>query len=186
MNELIKVANQNGKLVVSSREVAENFEKRHDHVIRDIDILIDSMGSPQNWGNLFISTEYTHDQNNQRYREYLLTRDGFTLLAMGFTGKKALEWKLKYIDAFNKMEASLRQTIPTMSQAELTAMIAQNQVAIEKTANMALEVANRADKQINNALDVFASPPDKEWRQSMNSRLRGMCQQYGLNYPVFF
>ncbi len=84
------------------------------------------------------------------------------------------------------MEESLKQNVPTMSPAELTAMIAQNQVEIERTANTALEVANRVDKQINNALDVFASPPDKEWRQSMNSRLRGMCQQYGLNYPVFF
>lgn len=84
------------------------------------------------------------------------------------------------------MEESLKQNVPTMSPAELTAMIAQNQVEIERTANTVLEVANRVDKQINNALDVFASPPDKEWRQSMNSRLRGMCQQYGLNYPVFF
>lgn len=56
---------------------------------------------------LFIPSEYRHEQNGQIYREYLLTRDGFSLLVMGFTGAKALEWKLKYIAAFNAMEKKL-------------------------------------------------------------------------------
>ncbi len=107
MSNLIKIINQEGNLVVGSREVAKNFEKRHDNVLKDIDDLI--KGSPQNLGYLFIESEYMHKQNKQVYREYLLTRDGFTLLAMGFTGKKALEWKLKYIEAFNKMEQALKE-----------------------------------------------------------------------------
>lgn len=109
MSNLIRITNREGNLVVSSRDVAENFNKRHDHVVRDIEELIRDMGTPQNWGHLFIETEYRHEQNKQLYREYLLTRDGFTLLAMGFTGKKALEWKLKYIEAFNKMEQALKE-----------------------------------------------------------------------------
>lgn len=67
------------------------------------------MGSPQKWVDLFIENNYQNEQNNQWYKEYLLTRDGFSLLVMGFTGKEALEWKLKYIDAFNKMEAALKE-----------------------------------------------------------------------------
>jgi prophage antirepressor-like protein len=85
---------------------------------------------------------------------------------------------------------SIRKTgsysIPTMSQAELTAMIAQNQVEIERTANRALEIASRADKQITNALDIFTAPPDKDWRQAMNSKMRAMCHEYGLSYLAFY
>ena len=107
MNNLINVQKQEGNLVVSSREVAKNFDKRHDHVLRDLDELKE--GVTQNWGDLFYETTYIHEQNKQEYREVLMNRDGFTLLAMGFTGQKALQWKLKYIDAFNKMEQSLKE-----------------------------------------------------------------------------
>ena len=53
MKNLINVANQDGSLVVSSREVAENFEKRHDNILKDISKLIEDMGSPQSLGHLF-------------------------------------------------------------------------------------------------------------------------------------
>ncbi len=108
MGHLINIKNHNGQLLVSSREVAKNFDKEHRSVLRDIDSLI-ADGVAQNCADLFIVTTYEHKQNKQVYREYLLTRDGFTLLAMGFTGKKALEWKLKYIEAFNKMEKALKE-----------------------------------------------------------------------------
>lgn len=105
----IEEINKEETLVVSSREIAEDFEKRHDNVLRDIENLIDGMGSPQNWAHLFIETKYQHGQNKQWYKEYELTRDGFSLLVMGFTGQKALEWKLKYIEAFNEMEKELKR-----------------------------------------------------------------------------
>jgi prophage antirepressor-like protein len=73
-----------------------------------------------------------------------------------------------------------------MTQAELTAMIAQNQVEIERTANTALEVANKASRQITSALDIFTAPIDKDWRQAMNTKMRGICQEYGLSYLVFY
>lgn len=114
MNEII-ITNTNGKLTVSSLQVAKDFRKRHDHIIRDIENLITETSTenmdnftPQNWGDLlFIKTSYQHPQNHQWYKYYELTRDGFCLLVMGFTGKKALEWKLKYIEAFNLMEQQL-------------------------------------------------------------------------------
>lgn len=107
--EGVRLSNQNGQVVVSSRKIAEDFGKRHDSVLRDIDNLIGNIGSPQNCGSLFIESEYKHPQNKQWYKEYLMTRDGFTLLAMGFNGDKALQWKLKYIEAFNKMEQALKE-----------------------------------------------------------------------------
>lgn len=111
MNNLINITNQEGSLVVSSREVAENFGKGHDNVIKAIENYIETLKDTDSskLSFLFIESKYTTENaNGVYYKEYLITRDGFTLLAMGFTGKKALEWKLKYIEAFNNMENALK------------------------------------------------------------------------------
>ncbi|WP_313758505.1 Rha family transcriptional regulator [Tissierella sp.] len=105
MNNLINIQDRNGQLIVSSREVAENLEKEHKHVMESIRELETSV---ENSAHLFIPSKY-RDSYKREQSEYLLTRDGFTLLAMGFTGRKALEWKLKYIEAFNKMENALKE-----------------------------------------------------------------------------
>lgn len=106
MNEHIIFSNHNGQPTVSSRDVAEHFGKRHDHVMRDIEEII--AGLPKIGETpLFFKTTYTA-ANKQEYPMYQMNRDGFTLLAMGFTGKTALEWKLKYIRAFNAMEEQLK------------------------------------------------------------------------------
>lgn len=108
----ITILNKDGKLIVSSREVAKNFEKSHDNVIKAVENYVESLKNTDSskTSSLFIESKYTtKDANGVHYKEYLLTRDGFTLLAMGFTGKKALEWKLKYIEAFNKMESALKE-----------------------------------------------------------------------------
>ena len=105
MTDII-LSTQNGEPVASSRDVAKRFGKRHDHVIRDIEELI--KGFPKNGDTpMFFKTEYTHPQNHQKYPMYLMNRDGFSMLAMGFTGKEAVQWKLKYIEAFNAMEKQL-------------------------------------------------------------------------------
>ncbi|WP_353097707.1 phage regulatory protein/antirepressor Ant [Tissierella praeacuta] len=110
MSNLINITNQNGQLVVSSREVARDFEKEHAKVTRDIENLIEGIAkNGDTYNHLFIDSKYQNEQNKQWYKEYLLTRDGFSLLVMGFTGKKALTWKLKYIEAFNKMEQALKE-----------------------------------------------------------------------------
>lgn len=112
MNNLINIFNQGDELVVSSREVARNFEKEHKNVVRDIENYVKTLkdGESSKLSSLFIESKYTSENaNGVYYKEYLLTRDGFSLLAMGFTGKKALKWKLKYIEAFNKMEKALNE-----------------------------------------------------------------------------
>lgn len=106
MNEL-EVLNKDGQLVVSSRKVAENFEREHKTVLRSIEDIKIQIGTAQNCAMLFIENEY-ENSNKRQFKEYLLTRDGFSLLVMGFTGSKALNWKLKYIKAFNEMEESLK------------------------------------------------------------------------------
>lgn len=105
-NEILASLRLDGKEVrVSSLDVARFFEKRHDHVIRDIRNLIKQ--KPQfNLPN-FGDSSYTTEQNKIQPC-YLMNRDGFTLLAMGFTGSRALDFKIAFIEAFNQMEASLK------------------------------------------------------------------------------
>lgn len=112
------VAITNGTVTTTSLNVAQTFEKQHDKIIRDIKNLLAQV--PEKWGIAnFGETPYTHPQNGQTYPMYTLTRDAFTLLAMGFTGKKAMQFKLAYIDAFNRMEAKLQnkqQALPQKTQ----------------------------------------------------------------------
>lgn len=100
----ITLFNQDGRILASSREVAEKFSKQNKHVNETIRKL---MAENSTVKNMFLETTYMSDRG-RREIEFLMDRDGFSLLVMGFTGKKALEWKLKYIDAFNNMEETLK------------------------------------------------------------------------------
>lgn len=108
MNNLVQI--NDNQVVVSSKQIAKSFNKQHFHVIRDIENLISAIGISKNGDTpkLFCRTTYIHKQNKQEYPMYLMNRDGFSLLVMGFTGKEALEWKIKYIEAFNEMENQLK------------------------------------------------------------------------------
>jgi len=123
MNQLIEIKNKEGQLVVSSRQIARDFGKNHRDILKAIDDLISQMGVAKNYADLFILSKYVQEQNKQTYREYLITRDGFSLLVMGFTGNKALEWKLKYIEAFNKMEKTIKTGILGNLSTEMQALL---------------------------------------------------------------
>ena len=103
MNNLNLVSINNNQVVVSSRQVAENFGKDHKHVLEGVRTIL----AAENSATKFFH-ESTFENRGKQYPEYLMNRDGFSLLVMGFTGEKALEWKVKYINAFNAMEQELR------------------------------------------------------------------------------
>ena len=128
MNNII-LSTQNGEPVASSRQIAESFEKNHRDVLRAVDNLKEDV---RNFAQMFFETTVP-DSYGREQRAYLMNRDGFTLLAMGFTGKAALEWKLKYIAAFNEMEKKLaEQPRLTRSQLLATALIAAHEELEEK------------------------------------------------------
>lgn len=111
------VTSYNGVLVADSLVVADQFGKRHADVLRTIDGLITEVATQNCVTNAepedyFILAEYQN--RGKTYKKYLLTRDGFSLLVMGFTGPAALHWKLLYIEAFNKMEQALRSNVPRL------------------------------------------------------------------------
>ena len=100
------VSVQNNQVVTTSLQVAEYFGKTHRHVLRDIRSLLDQKDM-SNFGHIFVESEFS-DKYGRKQPMYLMNRDGFTLLAMGFTGKKAMQFKIAYINAFNEMEDILR------------------------------------------------------------------------------
>lgn len=100
MDKLIMTYND--QLVTSSRQVAESFEKAHKNVLRAIEDILAAQNSAAKF-----YYETTYENRGKQYPMYLMNRDGFSLLVMGFTGEQALEWKIKYINAFNEMEKEL-------------------------------------------------------------------------------
>ena len=111
MNELM-LFERNEQAVVSSRVVSERFGKRHDNVLRDIKLLVRGLLKTEETPSAyFIESVYQENQNGELYPEFLMNRDGFSLLVMGFTGDEALSWKVKYIQAFNAMEAAIRERL---------------------------------------------------------------------------
>lgn len=178
MNKLINILNQGGHLVVTSRQISDDFEKEHRNVVRDIETLIANIGGAQNCADLFIEAEYQHPQNKQFYKEYLLTRDGFSLLVMGFTGSKALEWKLKYIEAFNKMEQALKnQTKPTCIEDVLIQSL-QEMKAVKQTALEAKEEAAKSREEIQAMRDVITLDSNG-WRKETTKIINRIAQKLG-------
>lgn len=102
---------KDNQIVVSSLQIAEHFGKEHKHVL---DAIRKEIGYAEKSADpldakMFMETTYVHPQNKQEYPIIFMNRDGFSLIVMGFTGKKASEWKRKYIKAFNQMEEMLKQ-----------------------------------------------------------------------------
>ena len=101
-----------GQPAVRSDIMAHHFRRNHKNVLRDIGKLRGKC--PILFFQLnFEPVEYT-DSKGEKRPAYLLTRDGFSLLVMGFTGAEAVRWKIRYIEAFNALEAAARE-----NQAEL-------------------------------------------------------------------
>lgn len=120
MSDLVRI--NSDQVVTDSRSVAEHFEKQHRHVL---DAIRNLLGGMPKIGQtpMFHETSYVNEQNGQTYPMYLMNRDGFSLLVMGFTGAKALEWKIKYINAFNEMEQAIKTPQLTPNPHYRTRMI---------------------------------------------------------------
>ncbi|NSQ42006.1 Rha family transcriptional regulator [Enterococcus faecalis] len=144
MNNLVIMKDQ--QAVTSSLQVAETFGKEHKVVLKAIDELKE--GVAQNYADLFYEDTYIHPQNKQSYRQVIMNRDGFTLLAMGFTGQKALQFKLKYIEAFNQMEKEIQQLKLPTSKRELALLaLSANEETNERVDVIEKEVADLKNNQ---------------------------------------
>lgn len=103
MNYLVHLEKKNDIYVVSSRVIAKELEKRHSHVLESLDEILEN----RNVGSLIIPSTYKVKGQKREYKEYLLTKDGFTLYMFNIQGY--LDFKMAYINEFNRMEQALRQ-----------------------------------------------------------------------------
>lgn len=164
MNGLVHIDNQ--QVVTDSRSVAENFEKEHKNVLRTIDDLVAQNSATK---NMFL--EQTREYRGRDFRYYLMNRDGFSLLVMGFTGKAALEWKLKYIDAFNAMEKAIQT--PQLTPAE---QMAQGLLAAQK-------LLDEKDKRIEEMRpkEIFADAVTASKTSILVGGLAKLIKQQGID-----
>lgn len=119
-----------GQITTTSLQIAAHFNKRHDRVLRAIENM--ECGDDfrlLNFGETVVTRENPSGGAPIASKAYRITRDGFTLLAMGFTGKEAMQWKLAYLAAFNKMEQELLARTPYAVQPSDTLTEAQ-QIAL--------------------------------------------------------
>ena len=107
---------QNDQVLTTSLKVAEVFEKEHKHVLDAVRKLFTAENSAVK--QMFQESTYLNERN-QSQPMFVMNRDGFTLLAMSFNGKKALDFKIAYIDAFNTMEAELKDKKPALPDLDL-------------------------------------------------------------------
>ena len=127
---IITYDNDHQQPVVSSLQIAEDFGKQHKNVIQSIQNLVAENSAAKSW---FYET--TYESRGKQYPMYLMNKDGFTFLVMGFNGKLANEWKIKYIQAFNAMEQQIKDGLPTTPEEKLDLLVevAHNQKAkVEK------------------------------------------------------
>ena len=120
MNEIVFRGESNQPLT-NSLLVAQTFGKSHKHVLDAIREIVKGYAE-KSADPMFEETTYINEQNKQSYPMFIMNQDGFTLLAMGFNGKKAMEFKLKYIEAFNKMKKEIEASKPSVPQNYLEAL----------------------------------------------------------------
>lgn len=178
MNELVFV--QNEAALTNSLLVAEKFGKRHDNVLRDIRNLMEGLPKSEETP-LFEELSYTDSQNGQKYPMYVMNRDGFTLLAMGFNGKKAMKFKLDYIAAFNAMEKALKEQAKPKTHLEILVESAQELLAqskrIEAVENKILDMQREREENTKILLSVSVSDKCLP-SQSLRDKVRQLVNRY--------
>lgn len=131
---------EHNQLVVSSLQIAEDFGKQHKHVLEAIEKIRAENSAVT---DMFYETSYKTG-TGKNYKMYLMNRDGFSLLVMGFTGKEALDWKIKYIGAFNKMEKRLMS--PKMDETKKKEIDARYMNAKARIASIWLKLSDRVPR----------------------------------------
>ena len=159
----IKTVNKEEVTVVTSLDVAETFEKRHDHVLRDVEKLKKDI---PNFGEMFFETTMP-DSYGRSQKAFLMNRDGFTLLVMGYTGEKAMKFKLAYIKQFNAMEQAL---IGKMKERE-------KGIAVRQALTKAIQQSNENERMHGRAYSTYT---DVVYKVVFGKSAKQLREEYGI------
>ena len=167
MDELVIMHDQ--QAVTTSLVLAEVFEKKHQHVMEAIRKLTVENSTVK---KMFVEDSYLNSRNQQQPM-YYMNRDGFTLLAMGFTGSKAMEFKLKYIDAFNKMEKQIKEETKFRLPTNLNEMSTMFYSVMKDQDKKIEEQGEKVNFLMN--LSGLTSPRNKELTKARNKKIIQVC-----------
>lgn len=178
--------------LTNSKLVAEVFEKPHDNVLKAIRKILQGGIVKNDETLMFEETTYINEQNKQSYPMFIMNQDGFTLLAMGFNGKKAMEFKLKYIEAFNAMKRQIEQNKPSVPQNYLEALKSlvkseeeKQQLALEnKQQQEAILTIRKENMELGNKITEMlpkVSYYDKILQSNATMTITQIAQDYGMS-----
>ncbi|MGV8149657.1 MAG: phage regulatory protein/antirepressor Ant [Alkaliphilus sp.] len=167
MEELVKLVE--GKAIVTSRMIAKNFKKEHKNILR----AIDNLETNKEFTQLNFALSGYQDSSGKMNKEFQITRDGFSILVMGFTGKEAMQWKVKYVEAFNKMEEKL--SLPKNYLSALKQLVASEE---EK---QILHLENNQQKQIIGELKPKADYVDSILKNKGLVTITQISKDYGMS-----
>nr|DAN61005.1 MAG TPA: regulatory protein [Caudoviricetes sp.] len=139
----VQKLNKEEVTVVSSLDVAETFEKRHADVLQKIEELIKTENSVV---TMFYETTYKSG-TGKNYKMYYMNRDGFTLLVMGFTGQKAMQFKLAYIKQFNAMEKQLKEKLVERQKG----------IAVRQALTKSIQQSNENERMHGHAYSTYTN-----------------------------
>lgn len=167
MKDLVIMHDQ--QAVTTSLVLAEVFEKKHQHVMEAIRKLTVENSTVK---KMFVEDSYLNSRNQQQPM-YYMNRDGFTLLAMGFTGSKAMEFKLKYIEAFNQMEKKIKEETQFRLPTNLNEMSTMFYSVMKDQDKKIEEQSEKVNFLMN--LSGLTSPRNKELTKARNKKIIQVC-----------
>ena len=180
------VSVHDGRPAVTSREVSRYFNKRHDAVLRDIAAI--TSNCPESFSaHNFVGASYLDEQAKNRPM-YIIHRDGFMLLVMGYTGKKALALKLAYIEAFNRMEAELarrnRPALPAAPRFDEAAMLELAAEIREAQQQYYRTFSRLCSRLISMSIPVFTALESRVYKQAPDRPFHGT--RVGAQWDRYF
>lgn len=172
MDQLVFI--EKGQVVTDSLTVAEVFGKKHKEVMRDIRSL--ECSEEFNQRN-FAPIDYTDDRN-RTYKKFLIKRDGLAFLVFGYTGSKAAEYKEKYIEQFNQMEAQLKQPKALTEKEQIIASMKLSIEAAEEITTMKSDI-QEIKKKVDNEITL-----DHGQQQSLHHEIKKRVESIKDDYEL--
>lgn len=160
----IKKVNKAEITVCTSLDIAETFSKRHDNVLKDIRELECS----NEFRLLNFEESYYTNTQNKKQPMYYLTRDGFTLLVMGYNGEKAMQFKEGYIKQFNAMEKALRGKLLEREKG----------IAVRQALTKALQQSSENERMHGHAYSTYTNCI---YKALFNKNAKQLREEYGID-----
>lgn len=161
--EIMKM-NKEEVTVVTSLDVAETFEKRHADVLRDIE----ELGCSDEFRERnFAFSKYSVETNKRSYPMYYMTRDGFTILVMGYNGDKAMKFKEAYIKQFNAMERVLLGKIKEREKG----------IAVRQALTKAIQQSNENERMHGHAYSTYT---DVIYKSLFGKSAKQLREEFGI------